>query len=100
LKLIYKDVEYIVDKLPLAIQEMVGVYKRFEMELSDARIEVFKLEGAMKSTTQEIDARMEAQLELQVQLAKDKRDAESREQEKLGLDEATVARINDVMKPS
>lgn len=50
--------EYHVEHLPQEIKDLVAIYKTWTDELSTARIEVFKLEGAISSLTKEIEARI------------------------------------------
>jgi hypothetical protein len=53
-----KGKQYILATLPKEIQDLISVYVRFEGELSNAKVEVFKLEAAMKQVGREIDLRM------------------------------------------
>lgn len=53
------DKKYPLSSLPKEIQDLISVYRRWEMELSDQKVEVFKLEAALKSVGKEINLRIE-----------------------------------------
>lgn len=56
-----KEKNYVLSELSKDIQDLVSIYKRWEIELSDRKIEVFKIEAALKSVGKEIEVRIEAQ---------------------------------------
>lgn len=55
-----KGSTYPLESLPKEIQDLVSVYKRWEVELSNTKVEVFKLEAALKRVGQEIEIRVES----------------------------------------
>lgn len=51
--------------LPKEVQDLIAVYSKWERELADAKVEVFKLEAAMKGVSKEIELRMEPKTKAQ-----------------------------------
>ena len=43
------DVDYEVEKLPREVQTMVGLYRRWENELTEAKIKVAMIENALQN---------------------------------------------------
>lgn len=52
--------EYVIQNLPAEVQEMIRIYQTWEQELVKQRLEVFKLEAAMKGVGFEIEHRLAA----------------------------------------
>jgi hypothetical protein len=50
--------EYAVTDLPADVQNLLGIYAIWEGELKTAKIEVFKLEAAIKGLSSEIEIRL------------------------------------------
>lgn len=50
--------EYPIDQLPGDIQNLLNIYSKWETELKAAKVEVFKLEAAIKGITVEIETRV------------------------------------------
>jgi hypothetical protein len=50
--------EYPVADLPGDVQNLLGIYAIWEGELKTAKIEVFKLEAAIKGLSSEIEVRL------------------------------------------
>lgn len=48
---------YPFSQLPKDLQDLITVYTRWEKELADAKVEVFKLEAALKGISKEIELR-------------------------------------------
>lgn len=57
-KITVDGVTYPVANLPPDIQNLFNVYQQWNSELSEAKLEVFKLEAAIRSLTAEVEARI------------------------------------------
>lgn len=55
--------EYDTEKLPGEVQNLINIFSTWEGELRQARVEVYKLEAAVKSIALEIEMRIK-QLEV------------------------------------
>lgn len=53
----FNDKEYIIDRLPDDIKELISVHQTWNTELTNQKREVFKLEGAMRSVLNELEVR-------------------------------------------
>lgn len=49
-----------VESLPPEIKQFLAIYSAWEDELSAAKVEVFKLEAAIKGLSQEIEIRLKS----------------------------------------
>ena len=50
--------EYSILMLPADVQHLLSIYAKWENELKTAKVEVFKLEAAIKGLSMEIDTRV------------------------------------------
>ena len=55
-----ENVDYYVDELPAEIQGLIKIYDAWHEDLAKARVEVFKIEAAIKGLSLEIEARVNA----------------------------------------
>jgi hypothetical protein len=53
------DKNYPVDSLPQDVKYLLGIYASWESELKTAKVEVFKLEAAIKGISSEIELRIQ-----------------------------------------
>jgi len=49
---------YPVDSLPSDVKNLLGIYSKWGSELKNAKVEVFKLEAAIKGISAEIELRI------------------------------------------
>lgn len=61
-KLEFDGKEYLISELSPELQKLISFYSQWEAELGDAKVEVFKLEAALRGVTTEIEFRLKKEL--------------------------------------